>query len=180
MSVRCGDNLNESDRLLLMILAQSDALFYPCRKWGQHTGIVLHERRALYRDAGVHWKSPRGGEGSTVADRKAAQRKLADLRLEEFVESRNPSGSRTVAVKLTAAGDAYARARANIPSLWGAMAPLNAILALADHPEAFDFFGARWVRETTIAGTDYGKPGVGEKLVELQNRLLPALLPGLV
>ena len=165
--------IDERTEIILAILAQTDTVFAPCRGSGAIAHVVS-ERRALFHRAGIPWHAA----GET---RKAVSRKLADLKCGADVTTTNPSGSRTVAVKLTSTAESWARAFIGIPTLDDALLVVDRLYAMQDHPDGFHFHERDWLRETTLGACQYGD-GIetGEKLVDLAEQLLPALVSGYV
>ena len=119
--------------------------------------------------------------GADAANRKAVQRRLADLKLDADVTTTNPSGSRTITVKLTTSAEAWARGHCGLPTIDDALLIVDRLFAMQDHPGGFHEQGRDWIRETTLAGCEYGNGvATGERLWDIAEQLLPALVAGLV
>jgi hypothetical protein len=176
--------MNEKDTIILSILASTDALWSPCRKpaWGG-PGVVIWERRQLYRDGGgVPWNSRKLGAKDAAtfeAERKAIYKTIAEARVAELVETSNPTGLRTVTVKLTEAGDDHARKLTGQTTRAEAMTTLDRIHAFRTDPAGVDNAGLAWMPETSLAGVEWGGADSIEPLSLVQFAMLPLLVSGL-
>lgn len=172
--------MERSTQVLVAVLAVTDAISRPVRSFDGWRAAVVAERRGLHREAGVAWSSAAFALGSDVGDRKSAQRLLADLKLDGLLVASNPSGLRTVAIKLTPEGDAMARAVTGLPGMSSALIALDDLHRWRDDPRGFDHQGANLMPETALGRVEYGHPDAPEALsVQLEERMAPLLAAGL-
>lgn len=161
----------DGPEILVRILAQTDALWLPCRTWSGDLPAVLGERRADYRRHGIAWHS--GSAGSTekkdvqrIRDRLVAEGHLVQFRRRE---------SRTTSVRLTSDADYRIRHLVGLPGRGEAMALMAKIRRyLRDHPEAE---ACPEIRLT--CGRGWGDDCL-DYLLDVESRLLPALVRGRV
>lgn len=166
-------------RIIVGILADTDALFSPNRSWKRPRPTVIYEQRRDYPAGGVVWRSDAHDE----AGRKAMQRELESLCADGLVKTFRPRRVKTLGVKLTAKGEALARALCGLPNLEQAIGGVLNILMHADGPDAgANFDGSIWVAETALAGVDWAQCAADKearhKLVYVEDMLLPALIRG--
>jgi len=164
-------------RLLVVTLAATDALFRVFRSPDARLSAVLIERRELYQTHGIPWLASRAA-GARAEDRKGVRSLIAAVGLSNLLKV-NAGGHRVIATKLTDQGYADARAAAGLPSLDESLLILDQLYALRDDPRGFDIAGTGWTRETDLAATEYGLPDVGEKLWDLQELAIPLMVHGL-
>jgi len=90
-------------------------------------------------------------------------------------------GDRASRGALTDSGDSVARAFAGLPNIHQALAVMDRLNALRESPDGWsDATGLCWVRETDLAGIQYEAttdPEARTRLVELEEELLPAMVP---
>jgi hypothetical protein len=102
-------------RILIEVLAGQDAVWRPLRKidWDSTgTPAALYRARCAFPGAGAPWQSDSAGE----ADRKRDLRRLERLADAEMVSLFRPA-ARSIGARLTDAGEALARAVADLPNL---------------------------------------------------------------
>lgn len=169
--------LDPASRMLVAVLAASDAVWLPSRRPDDWT--VITERRMLYRAAGIRWTSQLADIDPGTSGRKSAQRMLKQIGLDHQIIAHNPNGSRTLCVRLTETGEARAREMIGGPMLDDALELVDMLYGLRDHPDGFDYYSMAWVREATITGIGYGAGQDGE-YHNLGICLSPALTRGMV
>lgn len=173
--------LEYSDRILLGLLAATDAVFIPDRdplSRKRHT--VLWERRKYFRQRGLPWSSEFVDGATDEAIRKRVQREIDRLKSARFVHAYRPQGSKTVGLRLTEAGDQYTRALAGLPTLVSSLALLPRLRELAQSDSARPWLGRTWVPETVLTGVEWGDNERRHVYVELEEQLLPAMVRGWV
>jgi hypothetical protein len=170
-----------TDDILLAILAATDALFIPDRDPCDHNRhAVLYERRRDFPDAGIPWASEKAMPGLDETGRKQVQRALEGLVGQGLVDALRPKGAKTVGVRLTDAGEARVRAMCGLPLFEGAQAAVDHLVRLIEDDSACVYMGRIWTPETALAGVPWGDDERRHKFVEVEERLLPALVRGLV
>jgi hypothetical protein len=170
-----------TDDILLAILAATDAVFIPDRDpmdFNRHT--VLYERRRDFPDTGVPWASEKAMPGLDEAGRKQVQRALEDLVGQGLVDALRPKGAKTVGVRLTDAGEARVRAMCGLPLFEGAQAVVDQLTSLVSDDSACMANTRIWTPETKLAGVEWGDNTRKHLLVDVEERLLPALVRGQV
>ena len=166
-----------SDQILVSILAATDAIFIPDRDpmmWPRHA--VIYERRRNFTNAGVPWASERVLPGLDEAGRKQIQRLLDELALSGMVLTFQPKGAKTLGVRLSETGDAQARALVGLPALSDALAALAQLAELERNGATCANLGRTWVPETALAGVAWGDNERRHRLVETEEKLLPAVV----
>ena len=105
--------MTESDRILIELFAQQNAIFWPNREVNQQLRAVLYERQRDFHRFGMPWHGADGSE----AGRKAAGREVAALASSAMVVRHRSRSARTLALKLSIAGEltACAAVRARRP-----------------------------------------------------------------
>lgn len=159
----------EQRRVLVELLAMTDAIHEPVRNYSAPRPGVVWELRRRYEAGGVRWAS----EELSAAGRKAAQRALEGLGAGGLVEVSRQVG-RAVAVRLTDHGEAIARRfGGEIPSMDAALARMRHLAALAGTPGAC---ADGWIPEPLPCGVRWGDPDATADLSALQCDLSPALV----
>ena len=161
--------MNENDETLVRILARTDAVFLPLRRWEpQQRVTATYEARQAYRSAGVPWHV-----GGGAADRQRGARTLARLEkatmLTVFRSAVRPTG-----VRLRPFAEARARALAGLPPLPESRKLLRRVAALQ---EASARGNGAW--ESWLAGVEWKDTREREarqKLVAVEEKALPALV----
>ena len=163
------------NELLVQILAEIDAVFTPQRTWTRPLPTVLYERRRDYPTLGVRWMSGK----ATEAGRKQIQRDLEELVDGGFAVSCRPKNVKTLGVRLTDFGEAYARALCGMDCLGFALEAVATVNRLADHPDAA---GAGCVCEDLITEISHHEVGLNPDLwsqyLAMETIALPALVRG--
>ena len=107
--------MSPTTRILIEVLARTDALFAPFRDWRKANAVQnaagIIERRIAFRRAGIDFHV-----GGTPTERKLIERSLRALERDELLRIRRRSGRR-YAVKLTEVADQAARALVGLPGL---------------------------------------------------------------
>ena len=173
-----------STRIIVGILADTDALFAPNRSWLRPRPTVIYEQRRDYRGGGVPWRSAAHDE----AGRKAMQRELESLCAGPgggLVKTFRPQRVKTLGVKLTAKGEALGRALCGLPNLDQSIGGVMHIVMHSDDSDAgVSFDGRLWVAETALAGVDWVQCATDaearQNLVYMEGVLLPSLIRGWV
>lgn len=151
------NGINLDDRILASLVAISDAIWLPDRSTSQRRRTIAYERQRDFQAHGVLWNSARIGAASEAA-RKRVQKRVACLAERGLLEIHRPR-VRTLAVKLTEAGDAQIR------ELCG-LATVDATLELIDElPRlpvshrlwwpGYGGFQANWVSERVLLGNEF-------------------------
>jgi hypothetical protein len=164
--------------VLLSIAAATDSLWQIWRQPDFSLSTVLHERRDLYRQAGISWHASYAG-GAKVSDRKGIRVLIDALGLTELVEVRG-AGKRVIGARLTTKGDAIARATANLPAMEDGLRYLDALHALRDDARGIDRGGIAFTRETDLCNTAHGLPEAVEILSTASEALLAPMVAELV
>jgi hypothetical protein len=163
------------NQILLAVLAATDAVFLPDRDPLAHPRqAVIYERRRAFVHGGVPWASERVLPGLDDAARKQVQRSLDELALVGLVLTYQPKGAKTLGVRLSDSGDARARALVGLPTLHDALGILAQLAELERH----DATCGTWLPETALAGVRWGDHANRHRFVEVEDRLLPALVRG--
>jgi hypothetical protein len=185
--------MNAINKLLVTTLGQSDAVWLPIRQWDTQRGgrlAVIAGLRRRFARRGVPWHP----EAHTEAARKSAQRLLGDVARAGLVTATNPTGRRTIYVRLTQRGDRQARMLCGLTVFEEARGLLDRLLSIRDSDlDAFIGHGLRppdeadagepvWHSEQTLTGTRWGDESSGYRkamgLLELD--MLPLLTRRLV
>ena len=166
--------LSESTRLLVDVLARTDALWWPDRrKWELRRDELLWERRRAYREHGIDL--PGGG---SQGERQAFGRLLGDLeKAGLLVVSR--SRGRRVGCSLTAAGDSVARRMAacfTVANSWPAFQRCCIWQAFADEYLG----GGGWPEHLLVAEEWTGDSDQNEQLQQIRQELVPYFANGWV
>ena len=112
---------------LVKILALTDAVWFPLRRWDNPKAPAnLYFARLDFRRFGVVWASDEASE----AGRKAAQRMLEAMTQDGLVVTSRPRRVKTLAVRLTDAGETMARDLCGLPTILDA-APWEALAKIA-------------------------------------------------
>ena len=167
-------NLTKSSRFeLIRQLVESEVATTPARAGDMRNFTAIVERRADYQSFGVRCEV--GGSG---AERTAGWRSLVLLHHRRFITRAKRGGSQFA--KLTAAGDAYARALVSWPQPRDVWATIELISALAD------LFGestnAGFIGEWHIANVKPAMPDDKhrEAILHLEECCRPFLARGLI
>ncbi len=132
------------------------------------------ERRVFRNAGGLPWAC-----GGTSATRKAAERALTAAEDAGLVTATAAVGKRTH-VRLTAAGEARARAIVGLPGFAEAAAMLARCREALEAGQFATIRGERWIPETLLANCEYGHPDMKELAMQVEDRLLPLLVAGTV
>jgi hypothetical protein len=161
-------DLSADDCILVDALARTDALFAPWRDHstaGPHAAGSIWRRRTAFPDDGVEVFS----KEAAARDRMAFSRRVAGLVEGGRVVACRARG-RTVGIRLTSAGDEWARSICALPAM-------DECLDKLDEMAGDD----GWVRETALAGREYdGSDQTKDAVFELQLVFAPALWRSLV
>jgi len=166
---RTEGHMNDTNLLIVRILARIDAVFLPMRKWKRPLPGNTSAARANYRAGlGVLWVA-----GGSALERTRLSRVLADAKAAGLVTVLG-SAARVSHVALSEGAEARARALVGLPSLQEAVACARQI--------AQDTAGATWpwLIETVPAFTSWGEAGASSRFMDLEDTLLPALVRGWV
>ena len=162
--------------ILIDVLARTDALFGIPRTYNPssclppHCWAAVAERRAAFVAEGIHVVT-----SGNAQSRKEAERLFGELQTRGLLVVFSKSGRR-IGVRLTVGGDNIARHFACQPLLhesWPWLAEIAGLVAA----------GVSWhqsVRETDIAGCEYGDAEISGILSNLEMSLLPLAAAGLV
>ena len=105
--------LNNSDELLILLLAKTHAVWTPLRDWSGNLPRNLYFARRRFRLFGVKWASG----GASNADQQAAHRALEQAAAAGLVATTKPHATKTLFAKLTDAGESRALALVGMPSI---------------------------------------------------------------
>lgn len=159
--------MNETDTLLVRILAETDALWRPMRAadWVGDAAGVLHERRQRYATAGVQLDQP----DRTIRSRMPFLRLLDAMQASGLLT--HQSHDKRHHAKLTDTGEVIARRLVGGPELDEAHALLRRLVALeVDTPHG------RLCSELWLANArNYGPPQATTAICEVEFIVLPAL-----
>ncbi|MBN2294905.1 MAG: hypothetical protein JXM70_20930 [Pirellulales bacterium] len=137
--------MNEKNKILVGVLAATDALVRPMRKpdWRSDTPGLLYERRTAYHADGVPWRVSGGGGVRTAGARELSR--LADDGLLILCGKIKRTG-----VRLTETGEHRARAMCGLPSLRDSHEYLGTIRSM----EVSDGDVGPWASELWLAELD--------------------------
>jgi hypothetical protein len=163
--------LPASDRLLLVrLLAHTDAVLWPCRNQSAQAHL---EAACTFRENGLPLPTDRKLSGNA----RAAQ--LQRLERAGWITTSKAGGEHTSHLRLSDAGDEALRALCGLP---GRVECLRAMRQMVKRADAGDYLpsndGRRFVRETDLAGTDYGNPKHGDKLAAFWDRIAFGIVRG--
>jgi hypothetical protein len=159
--------MNDTDALLVRILARTDATFLPIRDHKRPRPGNTALARIDYRHSrGIAWVA-----GGSAVDRSKSSRTLADAVAAGLV---TVSGSRVRVshVALTENAERRARALVGLPTLADAIVCARHI---AEHVST-----GKWLIEPVLAGTNWGTADADERFMDIEDKLLPALIRGWV
>lgn len=157
-------------RILVTILAETDAVWLPNRKSRRPRPANVYIARRDYAAAGVPW----GSNEPSEAGRKAAQRELEALADAELVRVSRPKRMRALGVKLTDAGDVLARGLCGLPGVYSAWVAMQELATHSRRPP--ETMRDVWVPEIALAGRNMD----AAELAAIENMILPALVRGRV
>jgi len=165
---------DDDTRLLVAILAQSDAVWLPLRAADAGGRATIYQARLDYTSNGCRWQ----GDGGAGRDRTADCRRLAALESAGRLTRRGKL--KTSHVLLSADADAILRRLCGLASFNQVLPALDwlACLLVAGHGRPAP--GGPWVSECELCETAYDHPKAGRILGQLQNDLLPLLAGGLL
>lgn len=175
--------LDPSDRILIGIVAATDAIHWPQRDPSARSWSRFAVARTACRAWGVPWTATAAADHERRAERDA----LAGLIADDLILRASSPGDRIIRLRLTDAGESRARGLAGLPSLAESFAAMRRLAKLQrTSPEAVCNPSTSppgwWTRETTVAGKDY--PALNRErppfkcLRRVAERLLPMLLRG--
>jgi len=167
--------MTEADAILTRILADTHAIFLPCRNPLSPQWVNAYHARTAYQKDGVGWSS----EVATERDRKIAQRSLEQLVAARFVIVGKPKKVKTLGVRLSVGAMALTRALCGLPGMSAGLATLEEIAKYTK--PAPDVFQDAWLPETKLAGVDWADTDQVEarrELMLVENLALPALVAG--
>ncbi len=159
-------------RILIDLLAATDAVWSPLRVWSPPRPCNIHELRKRYGSGGIAWSS----DQVSAAGRKASQRAIESLADRAIVIITRHAG-RASLVRLSEHGDAIARRLTQeATGMSYATECLQRLARLAGKPgTGIDGY----VPETLATGTVWGD-GNEDVLGQFQFDILPALVRGWV
>lgn len=106
--------MNQAERLLIHALAASDAALAPQRQWEpRRVGAILYVRRQELAAQGVCLRR----QTASRTLRQHLARVLAELHAAAYIASKAVSGSKFLYVRLTDAGDQFARHLTGLPGI---------------------------------------------------------------
>src|ERR1019366_19841 len=138
--------MDERQKLLITLLAQWDAPFYPVRDFRTGLSVNAYILRTEYAAAGMPYASGRHGE----KERKRGERDLGEL-IEAGLVGASKAAARISAIRLTEAGETAARELVGMAGLTDAGFKLLADVAARGKmpPKLMTDF---WIPEATIRG----------------------------
>lgn len=164
--------MTDQDKILVQILATTDAVWRPLRAadWAPPAPANLYFARRRYAEGGVAFGTGSGGE----ADRKVAQRIVLNLAATGLFTLHGDR--RRASVKLSEATETNSRALCGLPSIVEAHRTLRRVIELE--------VGWSWpgplCSELWLAGLDNYADGVESELWDVQAKLASALCRGWV
>jgi hypothetical protein len=168
--------MNDRDGIIVRLLAESDSLWLPCRFRGGDEWVNSYLGRQAYITAGIPWRSEGGGD----AGRKATQRELEALVADGLVTRGRTGRAKTLAVRLTEAGERRGRQLTLLPDLresWDLLVDIAG--RTKRQPE---LLLDAWAIELGPAGLEnYPSPwtkDAEERLKDVEFRALPSLIRG--
>lgn len=165
--------MDDRTRILTQILADTDAVWLPNRRWTRPRPANVYFARLAFDKGGVAWES---GE-PTEAGRKAAQRELEALAKARLVKASRPRRVKTLAVRLSDAAEADTRERTGLPGLYSAWLSAGELARHSRRPP--ELVTDLYIGERKLIGDK--PPGEYEReAVVVENMLLPALVRGYV
>lgn len=165
--------MDDRTRILTQILADTDAVWLPNRRWSRPRPANVYFARIAFGKGGVAWES---GE-PTEAGRKAAQRELEALAKARLVKASRPRRVKTLAVRLSDAAEADTRERTGLPGLYSAWLSAGELARHSRRPP--ELVTDLYIGERKLIGDK--PPGEYEReAVVVENMLLPALVRGYV
>jgi hypothetical protein len=169
--------MNEHDLAVVTILALTDAIWLPNRRWDAPRPANTYFARLRYDPHGVRWVV-----GGDEARRKAGQRLLEDLAQQKLVKVSRPKHSREQFAKLTPQAEAAARRIVGLPGWSSGWATLEKLGSLTRPPAQRSPRGHGWVRELVLAGWEnYDQTeALKVELVAVSEMALTALNRGLI
>jgi hypothetical protein len=173
---------------LVELVARIDAGFIPMRNWKGRCPVNAGQFRLRYGREGAVWlDSYADGEAGTA--RKREERLRDSLEAEGMIRLVRTVGAKATRAVVTELGDAIARMAAGIPTMEGALDLLDMLWARKESADGFDYDGLAFAREVDLMTPpiDYAStslPGaagrdVRNKLIAIENIMLPALVAGL-
>lgn len=159
---------------LIEVLAVIDATFAPQRDPRSSSWVAASERRQEYHRIGLPLKRLRSSPDAM--ERKDTAANLAELQGARLIKLSAPR-ARTQAVKMTPAGDWYARSQCGLPTLLDAWPLLS---QLANPPSRIA--GTDFCPECVLVGipiTEWHQGDHLPKFAELQQQAAPLLIRGL-
>ncbi len=160
--------------MLLNILARTDAIFWPCRTQDLEVRRAIAELRDEYRELGLAWRV--GGDSTA---RQARLREIDALAEAGRLSVTRTPGRQFVYVKIPDAVDTELRRQACLADYDAALGLLGWIKSEADAGRCYTLAGRVWVRESHLAGVEYGGPDMGRILGGYAECMLPLLVRAL-
>ena len=156
--------MTDSDAILVRVLAAADAALLPIRDWDRYIPtnryFALREMKAF----GIPFRA----NAASDSDRKAGERELVALQREGMLIVRRRVRVKFPGVRLTAKGDARARALCDIPNRADARVFLAAVVERA--AKYIDTISGRWCPEIDLNCIAPGK-GWGDSTKEERDGL---------
>jgi hypothetical protein len=165
--------MDDRTRILTQILADTDAVWLPNRRWSRPRPTNVHFARLAFGKGGVPWES---GE-PTEAGRKAAQRELEELAKARLVRASRLRRVKTLAVRLSEPADADMRERIGLAGLYSAWLSMHEIARHSRRPP--ELFTDVYIAERKLIG-DKPPETYRREAVIVEDMLLPALVRGYV
>jgi hypothetical protein len=181
--------MDKDSRILLTILAKTDAFFWPIRNHQVPGRVLFYERRRDFLSSGIPWRSGATSERA----RKGSQRELEALAAGGLVTLYNPRGGRVCGVRLTPVTDDTLRRQIGLADYAAALPGLDELYRRRDDPEGFDGLGCGlpagrrgreaglpWTSEESLTGIRWGDNEKRQAYCLLTEKFFPLLWRGLV
>lgn len=165
----------KDEKILMTILAKTDAVFWPIRNHNISGRVLFYERRREFMECGLPWAS---GETSE-AGRKAAQRDLEALASAGKVLVFK-GRERTLGVRLSEKADDDIRRMICLATLADALMVLDELYRRLNDGDVCDFVGKAWTSEQSLTGIEWGDHEQRWHYVRLTENVYPLLWRGLV
>lgn len=167
--------MDQAERLLIVILARRDAMFWPHRLLKNDAACAVRERRQEYVS---------GAYGISLKASGSFRWKSAERERNYIIENGWArgvySGGQTTSLILTPAGEARARAMVGdrLSTIATAKPLIERLERLKTSPDGMDYFGEAWTSESELF--EIPCYGSSEDWDHKTETILPALIAGLV
>lgn len=166
-------------KLLVVVLATTDAIWSPCRLASLDSRSVIWEMRAEYRSHGVKWRPADLVQSRGPAGRQKAFKALNAVEESGLVESWVGGRERRSHVKLSPQGLKLARMLCGVSAAEETQHYSNALRKCRSEGKSWS--DDHWIRETWLTHVEYDQSQeTSDTLYKLEEALLPLLELGVV